>query len=222
MGKQSINGKAIGSNIYATLGLDDQNNDEITGPPKVLAILSAVLERSIQKNEKLVKASGGRDTVTIFHGSRAPALSIRQYIDRIFKYSSCSPSCFVVAYVYLERYLQQTDVYLTTLNVHRLLITSVMLAAKYIDDECYNNAYFAKVGGISTAEMNNLEMKLLATIDFRLHVPMETFDNYCLQLNQDGVANLPTDRVRGPVKSWSRKDGANCAPTIASYTCRAI
>lgn len=38
----------------------------------------------------------------------------------------------------------------------RLLITSIVLAAKYNDDEFYKNVYYAKVGGISLEEMNML------------------------------------------------------------------
>jgi len=103
------------------------------GIPRVLSLLSSLLERSVQKNENLLEATQIKD-VTIFHGLRAPTLSIRQYIDRIFKYSGCSPSCFVVAHIYVDRFIQSTEVHLTSLNVHRLLITSLMLAAKFIDD----------------------------------------------------------------------------------------
>ncbi|GAY67785.1 hypothetical protein CUMW_259240 [Citrus unshiu] len=93
--------------------------------PRVLSILSSVLERSIQKNESSSKASKKNEVVTIFHCSQAPSLSIRQYIERIFKYSRCSPSCFVVAYIYLDRFLQRIKGCLARLNVHRLLITSL-------------------------------------------------------------------------------------------------
>ncbi|KAK3002411.1 hypothetical protein RJ639_021714 [Escallonia herrerae] len=110
MGKQSLNGKAKGSKSCVILGLDDDKGVPGGRPPRVLSLLSSVLERKIQRNEKLLKASGRKDVITLFHGTRAPALSIRQYIDRIFKYSGCSPSCFVVAYIYLEKLLEQMDV----------------------------------------------------------------------------------------------------------------
>ncbi|KAJ0014428.1 hypothetical protein Pint_19885 [Pistacia integerrima] len=122
--------------------------------PTLYRIVSSVLERAIQKNENLLKASNKKDVVTIFHGSRVPSLSVRQYMERIFKYSNCTPSCFVIAYIYIDQFLQKLNAYLTSLNVHRLLITSIMVAAKFFDDERHNNAYFAKVGGVSTAEMN--------------------------------------------------------------------
>ena len=39
----------------------------------------------------------------------------------------------------------------TPLNVHRLLITGVLLAAKLMDDNYFNNAYYAKVSALRSA-----------------------------------------------------------------------
>ncbi len=36
----------------------------------------------------------------------------------------------------------------TPLNVHRLLITGILLAAKLMDDNYFNNAYYAKVSAV--------------------------------------------------------------------------
>ncbi|XP_059644787.1 cyclin-P3-1 [Cornus florida] len=217
---QELNGKALNSK----LGLLEHGNG-VSGPPKVLSLLSSVLERTIQKNERSLKASTKKDVVTIFHGSRAPAMTIRQYADRIFKYSTCSPSCFVVAYIYMDRFLQTTNAHLTSLNLHRLLITGVMLAAKFLDDEGYNNAHFAKVGGISTKEINELEMKFLFSIDFRLHVTLETFNKYCLELEEEATAK---SRIGGSIPvSGSRhgrqnNDKFKRAPTIEGQSCTTV
>jgi hypothetical protein len=122
----------ITSDIYLSLGLTEL--DKGVGVPRVLSLLSSLLERSVQKNEILLETKHIEDVVTVFHGLRAPTLSVRKYIDRICKYSGCSPSCFVVAHIYMDRFLQHTEIKLTSLNVHRLLITSIMLAAKFMDD----------------------------------------------------------------------------------------
>jgi len=207
----------VDSDIYLSLGLTELRKG-IPAIPRVLSLLSSLLERSVQKNEILLEATQIKDVVTIFHGLRAPTLGIRQYIDRIFKYSGCSPSCFVVAHIYVDRFLQSTEVHLTSLNVHRLLITSLMLAAKFIDDAFFNNAYYAKVGGVSTAELNRLEMKFLFSIDFRLQVTIETFGRYCLQLEKETAEGLQIERpfkACGIKESWSNKDDSSCAPTVA-------
>ncbi|KAJ8505867.1 hypothetical protein OPV22_006753 [Ensete ventricosum] len=147
--------------------LPDQKLSLLT---KVLTLLSSILEAIVQKNEKKLDSLEIKEFVTLFDGLRAPTLSIKRYMERIFKYSKCSPSCFVLAYIYIERFLQQPNIRLTSLNVHRLLIASVVVAAKFIDDAFFSNAYYAKVGGISTLEMNRLEINFLFSVDFRLQV----------------------------------------------------
>jgi len=52
----------------------------------------------------------------------------------------------------------------------------------------FNNAYYGRVGGISTREMNMLELDLLFSLDFRLKVNLETFRSYCLQLEKEALA----------------------------------
>ena len=61
---------------------------------------------------------------------------------RGFVTAGCSPACFVVAYAYLDRLALGEDdedgegmaVAVDSYSVHRLLITSVMVAAKFMDD----------------------------------------------------------------------------------------
>ncbi|KAG6751623.1 hypothetical protein POTOM_043820 [Populus tomentosa] len=203
---------AAESETFMALGLSDESSRGGSGTPRVLVLIASVLEKSLQKNEKLLTTSRRKDAITIFHGSRSPTLSIRQYIERVFKYSRCSTSCFVVAYIYINKFLQQTGASLTSLNAHRLLITSIMVAAKFLDDDqssisifrdwCYDNAYYARIGGVSTAEMNGMEMKFLFNLDFRLHVTAEVFMNCCLKLqNESGEYQ----NVQANPSSWPRR-----------------
>ncbi|MFS7975836.1 putative cyclin PHO80, Cyclin-like superfamily [Helianthus anomalus] len=206
------------SKIYIKLGLNGRTGQN-QGYPKVLSLLSSRLQKHVEKNEKLLQTTQTKDVPTIFHGSRAPSLTIQQYIDRIFKYSRCSPSCFVVANIYMDRLIQSESIVLTSLNVHRLLITSIMLATKFIDEAFFNNAYYAKVGGISRAEMNRLEMKFLFGIDFQLYVNLFTFKEYCLELMGEGSE----DEVQiqnavhgscGIIEKRSKKNDDSTYPTI--------
>ncbi|KAI9099134.1 hypothetical protein K1719_024901 [Acacia pycnantha] len=77
-----------------------------------------------------------------------------------------------------HEYFERKGGYLTLFNVHRLLITTVMVAAKFVDDGCYSNGHYARVGGVSTAEMNRMELELLFSLDFRLFVTTELFCSY--------------------------------------------
>lgn len=63
-------------------------------------------------------------------------------------------------------------------NYLRLLMTAVMLAAKFFDDHFYNNEYYARVGGMSNKEINVLEIEFLNLINFTLHVSPIVFFKY--------------------------------------------
>lgn len=119
----------LGSNFNIILGLEGR-----TGNPRVLSLLSSLLQKAVEENETWLQTTHTKDIPTIFHGSRPPTLTIQQYVDRIFKYSRCSPSCFVVAHIYIDRLIESDNIVLTSLTVHRLLITSIMLATKFIDE----------------------------------------------------------------------------------------
>ena len=41
----------------------------------------------------------------------------------------------------------------------------------------YNNAYYARVGGITNSEVNSLEMELLRMISFSLFVQPEQYEH---------------------------------------------
>jgi hypothetical protein len=120
--------------------------------------------------------------VTKFHALRPPGITIRDYLARINKYSGCSPECFVLALVYIDMLIERNGLALTSFNIHRIIITAVMLAAKFFDDQYYNNAYYARVGGVPCAEVNALELEMLFSCGFSLHVTTEVFEKYFLEL----------------------------------------
>lgn len=186
----------------------------------MLTVLSSILERLLAVTEqKYGSGSGsyGNQKLTVFHGLRAPTISIDKYLDRIYKYSNCSPSCFVVAYILLDRIVQRhPDMPITSLNVHRLLISSVMVAAKFLDDAYFNNAYYAKVGGVTTGEMNRLELEFLFRIDFRLNVTSEEFTKYC-QLMEGELW-----RMQAPSMPHGHPRGSCMAKVHGSCACEAI
>ena len=63
------------------------------------------------------------------------------YIKRMFKYSGASPSCFVIAINYLERYrIIHPALVLTSRTIQRLLLVAVMSATKYLEDVPISNS----------------------------------------------------------------------------------
>jgi len=127
----------------------------------------------------LASLAGRPQRVTRFHAIRAPQLSIHDYLMRIAKYFQCSHECFVLCLVYIDRIVKlHPEFTISNLNIHRLLVTSIMLAVKFFDDVYYSNSYYAKVGGVKTREVNALEAQFLQLIEWRLHVSPQEYDQY--------------------------------------------
>lgn len=51
-----------------------------------------------------------------------------------------------------------------------MLLTSVVVAAKYNDDQFFKNDYYCRVGGISLQELNNLESMFMNLVGYRLFI----------------------------------------------------
>jgi hypothetical protein len=114
-----------------------------------------------------------------FHCVRAPPMGVKDYLKRIHSYFQCSDECYVIALVIIDR-VGKVDASLTLcrLNVPRLLVSAVMLAAKFHDDVYYSNAYYAKVGGLGLKEMNQLEAKLMKFLNWKVNVAPEEYREY--------------------------------------------
>ncbi|CAH2043976.1 unnamed protein product [Thlaspi arvense] len=152
--------------------------------PSVITAMSYLLQKVSETNDHLSQ----KQRISSFHGLTKPSISIRSYLERIFKYANCSCSCYIVAYIYLDRLVKkQPFLLIDSFNVHRLIITSVLVSAKFMDDLSYNNGYYAKVGGISREEMNMLELDFLFGIGFQLNVTVSTFNNYFSFLQREVV-----------------------------------
>jgi hypothetical protein len=105
--------------------------------PRVVGVLSALLERVVDRNDAAADEVPGASLApaSAFRSTTRPDISVRAYIARIARFAGCSPACYVVAYVYLDRLLRRRlALAVDSYTVHRLLITAVLAAVKFMDD----------------------------------------------------------------------------------------
>lgn len=116
---------------------------------------------------------------TRFDSHTAPTVSIGCYLERLRKYFACSEECYVLALVYMERAGNTHPAMAAcVLNIHRLLLIAVMLAAKFHDDVAWGSSHYAAVGGVSAKELNALENAFLRALDWKLTVNAEEYEFY--------------------------------------------
>ncbi|GKB51229.1 cyclin-like protein [Tanacetum coccineum] len=163
----AISPRKLRNDVYSYTYQNDSNT------PLVISVLASLMERTLARNERIGRKYGANmsSKIRVFDCYETPDMTIQSYLERIFKYTKAGPSVYVVAYVYIDRFCRsQPEFRITGRNVHRLLITTIMVASKYVEDMNYRNSYFARVGGITTKEMNSLELDFLFMMNFKMHV----------------------------------------------------
>lgn len=79
------------------------------------------------------------------------------------------------------------------------LIMFVLLFTKFCICRHYNNAFYARVGGVSNAELNKLELELLFLLDFGVTVSSRDFESYCFHLEKENLQNGACRRIERPL-----------------------
>lgn len=76
------------------------------------------------------------------------------------------------------------------------------------------------MGGVTTSELNRLEIKFLFGLDFRLHVSLGTFGVYCSELEKEFSYKLQMERLPpmihaacGLKDNWSTNDDSSSYTT---------
>lgn len=134
-----------------------------------------------------------RDPAALFFSPyKQKSFTLSFYCRRLIQFNCCSKACFPIAILYLIRLAEKESVFeLNDYNVHRLVCTALVLAAKYLDDVSYSNSHYAKVGGIQTGdEMNKLEHHMLKMMDYRLFVSKESYEEVENQILQIAATRM--------------------------------
>ena len=156
--------------------------DDISKAPAIAAVLVRLIESNKTRLRDWRQGCGssfvGATACTRFESAYAPEISIEAYVERVYKFSKASNCVYVIAMIYIDRLIEGEGLVVTALNVHRLFITCILVAAKFYDDEFFKNAFYATLGGIDASEMNMLEIDLLNMIKFSLFVSPESYASY--------------------------------------------
>lgn len=101
----------------------------------------------------------------------------------IFNFMGCSLAAYIYSIVIIQRILSEhTDFKLTERNIHRVILTSIVISAKFVDDTFYKNKYYAAVGGLPLETLNELEETMLGLLNYHCPIDSEIFNSCTLKL----------------------------------------
>jgi len=110
-----------------------------------------------------------------------PHITMVAYFKHMWQYGTSHMPVYFRALAYLQLFIvKHPSIHVTALNIHRLFLSAVLIAHKFDEDDHWNNTRWAKVGGVPSREINQLEIQFCSDLDFDLYLTPEQYTNYFL------------------------------------------
>uniref|UniRef100_A0A7S1TIJ0 Cyclin n=1 Tax=Compsopogon caeruleus TaxID=31354 RepID=A0A7S1TIJ0_9RHOD len=143
--------------------------------------VTSALDYLCKSNEPVGEVPHELDSASLFYSRASQSFSLDWYVERLIRRAECSRSAFVLALIYLLRVQDKgkEKYFVVERNVHRLFLTALVLAIKFLDEPIYDNGFYARVGGLSSLrEMNDLEKEMLRVLNFDVFVSEDEYDYF--------------------------------------------
>ncbi len=150
---------------------------EQRGPVNKSIFLTVYAELLLSSSQK-TKLNQSDLENNVFSSPTVPQISIVQYLERLVSHLGMEKATLISSLIYIDRYCNYTKQNLNKFTIHRLILTSVLLALKFNEDLIYKNSHYAVIGGVSLEELNTLEYNFLKVVDFSLFIEKAEFDRY--------------------------------------------
>ncbi|KAL9616173.1 MAG: hypothetical protein Q9160_008926 [Pyrenula sp. 1 TL-2023] len=145
-------------------------------PNDIAVLIASMLMELIRYNDELPINAGH---LTRFHSRAPPGISVADYLQRLTTHATLSPPILLSMVYYIDRLCAFYPAFtISSLTVHRFLITSATVASKGLSDSFWTNKIYARVGGLSMKELALLELDFLSRVEWRIVPKPEVLVDY--------------------------------------------
>jgi len=124
---------------------------------------------------QVLASNTAKSSDSVFKCLTAPPIELEAYARRLGQFLHCSAESFVCAAVIADRLFCADPSLFCDLSIHKILLATAVVGLKFSDDKFFTNRYYAEVGGVSTQEMNELELAILKTLNFSVFVNQDAY-----------------------------------------------
>ena len=158
----------------------------------LVVLISSMLMELIRYNDAIPLRDGH---LTRFHSRAPPGISVQDYLQRLTTHATLSPPILLSMVYYIDRLCALYSSFtISSLTVHRFLITSATVASKGLSDSFWTNKTYARVGGVSLKELALLELEFLARVEWRIVPRAEVLVDYYRSLvEREPLFQMATD-----------------------------
>ena len=142
----------------------------------LVLLISNMLLELIRFNDEIPLKDG---RLTRFHSRAPPGIGVKDYLQRLTTHATLSPPILLSMVYYIDRLCALYPAFtISSLTVHRFLITSATVASKGLSDSFWTNNTYARVGGVSLKELALLELEFLWRVEWRIVPKPEVLVDY--------------------------------------------
>ena len=105
-------------------------------------------------------------------------VTLQYFFGRIKKYTKIEKSTLIIILIYADRMCTTSGIILNPHNIHRIILGCLLLAIKYNEDLYFTNEQYAKVGGVSVQELNDLELYSIQLLNYNLFISEDIYEKY--------------------------------------------
>jgi hypothetical protein len=128
-----------------------------------------------QYNSDECRLDAIKETLTYYHSTEEPPLTVASYAERIMRHAEMGAEGVLIGLRLVGRCHRTSNVTLTRLSAHRLMIAAMTLGVKAHADRFRSNRTVAKAAGLQLRELNGLEYAFFREIGYRAVVTKEDF-----------------------------------------------
>lgn len=155
---------------YISRSFGDRNTGSIEWKDgDICMALTLALRSMVEANESAGFLDINEEFPCFYSEEREPH-GLSFYVDRLIRHSNCSTSVYIIMFEYVKRIQKECKLFITSMNFHRIVLTCLLLAAKFVEDEVFSNDFYSNIGGISVEQLNDLEVEMLYMFDWNASV----------------------------------------------------
>ncbi len=156
-------------------GIDDKSDDWVVGTPEYSSTEATIKQLATSPSH------GTNDKEALGAAPLPTVESIYLFFQCIFRTSQLESECIIIALIYLERLMKETNngFCIRHDNWHSAVFVSLMMASKVWDDLSMWNSDFSQIiPGYDLDRLNGLELCVLEALHYDMKVPPGQYAKY--------------------------------------------
>ncbi|HSW92872.1 MAG TPA: cyclin [Gammaproteobacteria bacterium] len=179
---------------------------EVPQTPIMDKLITSLCERF---ETMIASKSGHLHLSTIFVSAKPPEVTLAYYLNRINRYAGTSNKSnkvdvteapdvcvFIQMMINIDLYLASSGDCFNQYNAYRLVLAAFLHAYKGLSESYYNNAYVAKMGGVTVTQLYCMEKLLWSSLRDQDYLNQARYEDYHFQLLPEYNLDLtPRERI---------------------------